>query len=118
MYARVGPVEDVKPKDFPEGWGTPRGTDPGQEGAGPAHELFRLDTVEVKLIREEDGRITVSSPQLDLAAFGSSELEAWENFLSALERLREFYFENKATLSQELRRKLQIFECLYVIRME
>lgn len=118
MYAERNPVADLMPKDFPEGWGAVRAAESRQEGSGSADQLFHMDALRVNLIREDDGRITVASPELDIAAFGSTELEAWENFLSALEELRDFYFENKETLSPELLRKLDIFESIYHLQME
>jgi hypothetical protein len=118
MYSERSPVTDIMPKHFPEGWGTIRAAESRQEGSGPAAELFHMETLRVKLIREDDGRITVASTELDIAAFGSTELEAWENFLSALEELRDFYFENRETLSPQLLRKLHIFESIYLLQME
>jgi len=118
MYSEPRPVVDVKHEDYPEGWGAPRGIDARQEGASPAYRLFHFETLRIKLTREEDGRVTVSSPQLDIATFGGTELEAWECFLVALEDIRHFYFQNRTTLSPHLRQKLQIFEFPYVIQME
>ena len=118
MYAERNPVADLMPKHFPEGWGTVRATESRQEGSGPAAQFFHMDALRVNLIREHDGRITVASPELDIAAFGNTELEAWENFLSALQDLRAFYFENKDTLSPVLLGKLHIFESIYVLQME
>lgn len=118
MYAERSPVTDIMPKDFPEGWGTIWATGSRQQGSGPAEQLFHMRALHVRLIREDDGRITMASPELDIAAFGNSELEAWESFLSALQDLRDFYFENKETLSPALLGKLHIFESIYVFQME
>lgn len=117
MYTEIMPVEDVRPKHYPEEWGITRGMDSRQEGAGGADQLLHFETLRVELINEEDGRITISSPQLDIASFGNTELEAWEAFLDALADLTDFYFENRKTLSPQLRKKLQILESLYVLQM-
>ncbi len=95
--------------------GEQREARPLVEAQGRAVPVERL---RVKLIKEDDGRITMSSPQLDIASFGKTELEAWEAFLSALEDVRRFYFENRSTLSPRLREKLRILETPYVLEME
>jgi hypothetical protein len=118
VYTEIMPVEDVRPKHYPEEWGVTRGMDSRQEGAGAADQLLHFETLRVELINEEGGRITVSSPQLDIASFGNTELEAWEAFVDALADLTDFYFENRKTLSPPLRKKLQILESLYVVQME
>jgi hypothetical protein len=102
MYADPCPVQDLELGDHQGDWGRVR----------------HLEPLRVRMHREADGRITVASPELDIAAFGNSELEAWENFLSALQDLRAFYFKNKDTLSAVLRGKLHIFESIYVLQME
>ncbi len=118
MYAQRSPVADLPPEEFPEGWGTVRAAQSRQEGSGPAAQLFHMECLRVKLIREDDGRITMASPDLDIGAFGNSELDAWENFLSALQNLTAFYFENKKKLSPVLLRKCRIFESIYLLQME
>jgi len=68
------------------------------------------ERLRVKLTREDDGRITVSSPQLDIASFGKTKSEAWEAFLAALDDLKRFYLQHKSTLPRPLLEKLRLLE--------
>lgn len=77
-----------------------------------------FERLRVKVIREDDGKITMSSPQLDIASFGDTESEAREAFLEALADISDFYLGNKDTLSPRLRKKLRILESPYVLEME
>jgi hypothetical protein len=89
---------------------------PAGRGQGLAVQVQRL---EVGVTREDDGRITVSCPRLDIASFGKTKSEASGKFLSALDDLRSFFRENKSTLSRPLLDKLQILESpLDIVEME
>jgi len=68
----------------------------------------------LKFIRESDGRITVLCPEIELAAFGKDEDDAWQNFLSMFKDTIDFYFEEKHRLSEELKKRYSVFENEYI----
>jgi hypothetical protein len=95
------------------------------EEAGPPRAVqdqapaVPFERLRVKVITEDDGRVTIYSAQLDIASFGRTKSEARERFLAALDDLRRFYLENKSTLSRPLLEKLQILESpLDIVEME
>jgi hypothetical protein len=100
------PVLGVEPKNFPPDWGFP----PSSEDRLNVLNVWRLS---LKFIREEGGKISVWCPEVDISAFGSNETEAWSNFLIAFNEAREFFFANRASLSEDLQRRFGMFDQLY-----
>ena len=71
---------------------------------------MKILKLRVKVIKEPDGKYTFYAPELEISSCGNSELEGWNNFISALEEAREFLNAHKEEMSEELRRKFEILE--------
>lgn len=68
---------------------------------------YNIIPLKLLITNEEEG-ITFSCPDLELAMCGSSEQEAWENFIEAYKDLLSFLSEHKDELSEDLKRRSEL----------
>ena len=64
----------------------------------------------VRFIREKDGRVTVTCPEINLAMFGEDKRVALQSFYHVLEDFMENLFEKKDRLGEELSWHCEILE--------
>lgn len=67
-----------------------------QSGSTAQYPILILERV-----NEDDGRITIRSPQTGVGSFGDDLLEACSAFFEALELFRDTLAENEETLGKE-----------------
>jgi hypothetical protein len=99
-------LQTIKPEKYPSEWGQKPSSEDGLRDVN-VHRLT------LKFIPEEGGKVSVWCPEIDLAAFGTDEIDAEKNFLVAFYEAEDFFVRNREKLSDEMYQRFSIFDYPY-----